>query len=124
MALPPCHLLFQFNVTSDKLNCMVTQRSCDLFLGVPFNIASYSLLTLMMAQQCNLKSGSLVWSGGDIHVYANHLHQVQEQLSRTPKALPQVCFKRKPASIFDYQYEDIELSNYDPYPAIKGKVAV
>ena len=124
MALPPCHLLFQFNVTNGKLNCMVTQRSCDLFLGVPFNIASYSLLTLMMAQQCNLKLGSLVWSGGDIHVYANHMQQVQEQLSRTPKALPQVRFKRKPSSIFDYQYEDIELSNYDPYPAIKGKVAV
>ena len=124
MALPPCHLLFQFNVTNGKLNCMVTQRSCDLFLGVPFNIASYSLLTLMIAQQCNLKPGSLVWSGGDIHVYANHLQQVQEQLSRTPKALPQVRFKRKPASIFDYQYEDIELCNYDPYPAIKGKVAV
>ena len=124
MALPPCHLLFQFNVTNGKLNCMVTQRSCDVFLGVPFNIASYSLLTLMMAQQCNLKPGHLVWSGGDIHVYANHLQQVQEQLSRTPKALPQVRFKRKPESIFDYQYEDIELSNYDPYPAIKGKVAV
>lgn len=124
MALPPCHLLFQFYVANGALSCMLYQRSCDFFLGVPFNIASYALLTMMMAQQCNLKPGEFVWTGGDTHLYLNHLEQAKEQLSRTPRALPKMLIKRKPDSIFDYKFEDFELVDYDPYPVIKAPIAV
>lgn len=124
MALPPCHLLFQFYVADKKLSCQLYQRSADSFLGVPFNIASYSLLTVMMAQQCDLIPGEFVWTGGDCHIYTNHLEQVKMQLARQPFALPQLQIKRKPPSIFDYQYEDFEISNYEAHPHIKGQVAV
>lgn len=124
MALPPCHLLFQFYVANDRLSCMLYQRSCDFFLGVPFNIASYSLLCMMIAQQCGLKPGEFVWTGGDTHLYSNHFEQAKEQLSRTPRALPKMLIKRKPYSIFDYKFEDFELVDYDPYPVIKAPIAV
>jgi len=124
MALPPCHLLFQFYVVNNRLSCKLTQRSADAFLGVPFNIASYSLLTYMIAQQCDLDVGEFIWSGGDCHIYSNHFDQVNEQLSRSPRPLPQLDIKRKPESIFDYQYEDFEFLNYNPYPSIKASVAV
>lgn len=124
MALPPCHLLFQFYVANDRLSCMLYQRSCDFFLGVPFNIASYSLLCMMIAQQCGLKPGEFVWTGGDTHLYLNHLEQAKEQLSRTPRALPKMIIKRKPDSIFDYKFEDFELVDYDPYPVIMAPIAV
>jgi thymidylate synthase len=124
MALPPCHLLFQFYVANGELSCQLYQRSADAFLGVPFNIASYALLTHMIAQQCDLKVGEFIWTGGDCHLYSNHLEQVELQLSRTPMALPQLQFKRKPASLFDYQFEDIEIINYQSHPHIKAPVAV
>lgn len=124
MALPPCHLLFQFYVVNNKLSCKLTQRSADFFLGVPFNIASYSLLTHMIAQQCDLEVGEFIWSGGDSHIYLNHLDQVKEQLQRQPKTLPKLVIHRKPESIFDYQFTDFEFLNYDPHPAIKAPVAV
>lgn len=124
MALPPCHLLFQFYVVNNQLSCKLTQRSADAFLGVPFNIASYSLLTYMIAQQCNLEVGEFIWSGGDCHIYSNHFDQVNEQLSRDPRPLPQLKIQRKPHSIFDYQYEDFEFLDYNPHPAIKAPVAV
>ena len=124
MALAPCHALFQFYVVNNKLSCQLYQRSCDVFLGVPFNIASYALLTHMMAQQCDLDVGDFVWPGGDVHLYSNHLEQAKLQLSRTPRELPVLKIKRKPSSIFEYQYEDFEIENYDPYPAIKAPVAV
>jgi thymidylate synthase len=124
MALPPCHLLFQFYVVNQRLSCMLTIRSSDAFLGAPFNIASYSLLTHMVAQQCGLEVGEFIWSSGDSHIYINHLEQVREQLSRTPYPLPQLKILRKPASLFDYQYEDFEIVNYTSHPAIKAPVAV
>lgn len=124
MALPPCHLLFQFYVAAGKLSCQLYQRSADAFLGVPFNIASYALLTHMVAQQCDLGVGEFIWTGGDCHIYLNHLEQVNLQLSRTPFPLPQLHFKRKPDSIFDYQFDDIEIINYQSHPAIKAEVAV
>ncbi|MCB1826942.1 MAG: thymidylate synthase [Coxiellaceae bacterium] len=124
MALPPCHLLFQFYVADNKLSCKLTQRSADAFLGVPFNIASYSLLTYMIAQQCDLDVGEFVWSGGDCHIYSNHFEQVDEQLSREPRPMPELVIKQKPASIFDYQWDDFEFLNYHPHPAIKAPVAV
>ena len=124
MALPPCHLLFQFYVAAGRLSCKLIQRSADVFLGVPFNIASYSLLVHMVAQQCDLEVGEFIWSGGDCHIYDNHQEQVAEQLSRAPRALPSLNIKRKPASIFDYQYEDFEVVNYNPHPGIKAKVAI
>ncbi len=124
MALPPCHVLFQFYVAQGKLSCLLYQRSCDFFLGVPFNIASYSLLTMMMAAQCNLEYGDFIWTGGDTHIYHNHFEQCREQLSRTPRALPQMQIKRKAPSIFEYEFEDFELTGYDPYPVIKAPVAV
>lgn len=124
MALPPCHLLFQFYVADQRLSCQLYQRSADSFLGVPFNIASYSLLTHMMAQQCDLDVGEFVWTGGDCHIYTNHLEQVQLQLSRKPYPLPKLRFKRKPASLFDYQFDDIEILDYVAHPHIKGLVAV
>lgn len=124
MALPPCHLLFQFYVANNKLSCQLYQRSADSFLGVPFNIASYSLLTHMIAQQCDLDVGEFIWTGGDCHIYSNHLEQVNLQLSREPYPLPTLELKRKPASLFDYQFEDFEILNYQAHPHIKAEVAV
>ena len=124
MALPPCHLLFQFYVANGKLSCLLYQRSCDFFLGVPFNIASYSLLTMMMAKECDLEPGDFVWTGGDTHLYHNHFEQAREQLSRTPRPLPQMLIKRKAPTLFDYDFDDFELVGYDPYPVIKAPVAV
>ena len=124
MALTPCHALFQFYVANNRLSCQLYQRSADSFLGVPFNIASYALLTYMVAQQCDLEVGDFVWTGGDCHIYSNHVEQIQEQLSRKPFALPQLEIKRKPASIFDYQFDDFEIKNYEAHPHIKGIVAV
>lgn len=124
MALPPCHLLFQFYVAEGKLSCQLYQRSADSFLGVPFNIASYSLLTAMVAQQCDLEVGDFVWTGGDCHIYLNHLEQVKQQLTREPYPLPTLHFKRRPASLFDYTFDDIEVVNYQAHPHIKGEVAV
>lgn len=124
MALPPCHLLFQFYVVNGTVSCKLTQRSGDAFLGVPFNIASYSLLTHMVTEQCDLKVGEFIWSGGDCHIYNNHFHQVREQLSRLPHELPQLKIRRKPGSLFNYNFSDFEIVNYDPHPAIKAPVAV
>jgi thymidylate synthase len=124
MALMPCHAFFQFYVADRKLSCQLYQRSADMFLGVPFNIASYALLTHMMAQQCDLGVGEFVWTGGDCHLYLNHLEQADEQLARTPLPLPRLAIKRRPASLFDYQYEDFEIVNYQFHPAIKAPVAV
>jgi thymidylate synthase len=124
MALPPCHLLFQFYVADNRLSCMLYQRSADAFLGVPFNIASYSLLVHMIAQQCDLDVGEFVWTGGDCHIYSNHEEQVALQLSRTPYDLPQLKITRRPDSIFDYKFEDFDVLNYQSHPAIKGMVAV
>lgn len=124
MALPPCHMLFQVYVADGKLSCQLYQRSCDIFLGVPFNIASYSLLTHMLAQQCDLEVGDFVWTGGDCHLYNNHFEQVKLQLSREPRPYPQLVIKRRPDSIFDYKFEDFEIVGYDPHPTIKAPVAV
>lgn len=124
MALPPCHALFQFYVAEGKLSCQLYQRSCDTFLGLPFNIASYALLTHMVAQQCDLQVGDFVWTGGDVHIYSNHLDQVNTQLAREPYPLPTLNIKRKPSSIFDYQFEDFEILNYQAHPSIKAPIAV
>jgi thymidylate synthase len=124
MALTPCHALFQFYVAEGKLSCQLYQRSADSFLGVPFNIASYALLTHMIAQQCGLDVGEFIWTGGDCHIYSNHFEQVKLQLSREPLPLPQLHINRKPASIFDYQYEDFEILNYQCHDAIKAPIAV
>jgi thymidylate synthase len=124
MALQPCHAFFQFYVAGGKLSCQMYQRSADLFLGVPFNIASYALLTHMVAQQAELKVGDFVWTGGDCHLYNNHMQQVEEQLKRNPLPLPQLVIKRRPASIFDYMFEDFEITGYQSHPAIKAPVAV
>ena len=124
MALPPCHCLFQFYVADGKLSCQLYQRSCDIFLGVPFNIASYSLLTHMLAQQADLGVGDFIWTGGDCHLYSNHLEQADEQLRREPLPLPRLAIKRRPESIFDYRYEDFEILNYESHPHIKAAVAV
>ena len=124
MALMPCHALFQFYVANGKLSCQLYQRSADIFLGVPFNIASYALLTHMVAQQCDLEVGDFIWTGGDCHIYSNHTEQVALQLSRTPFAYPTLHIQRRPASIFDYQYEDFEVRGYECHPAIKAPVAV
>lgn len=124
MALAPCHAFFQFYVAKGKLSCQLYQRSCDVFLGLPFNIASYSLLVHMIAQQCDLEPGDFVWTGGDVHLYSNHLEQTKEQLSRTPRPLPTLHIKRRPTSIFDFQFDDFELINYHPYSAIKAPVAI
>lgn len=124
MALPPCHCLWQTYVADGKLSCQLYQRSCDLFLGVPFNIASYSLLTHMLAQQCGLEPGEFVWTGGDVHIYDNHVEQVEMQLSREPRPYPTLRIARKPDSIFDYKYEDFSFEGYEPWPAIKAPVAV
>ncbi|OFS89447.1 thymidylate synthase [Oligella sp. HMSC05A10] len=124
MKLPPCHCLFQFYVAEGKLSCQLYQRSADIFLGVPFNIASYSLLTHMIAQQCGLEVGEFIWTGGDTHIYSNHFEQVKEQLSREPYPYPQLKILRKPDSIFDYRFEDFEFENYQHHPHIKAPVAV
>lgn len=124
MKLPPCHALFQFYVADGKLSCQLYQRSADIFLGVPFNIASYAILTHMMAQQAGLEVGDFVWTGGDCHLYSNHMEQVDLQLSRETRALPRLEIKRKPDSLFDYRFEDFEITGYDPHPAIKAPVAV
>jgi thymidylate synthase len=124
MKLPPCHFVFQFYVAGGKLSCMLTMRSVDTFLGLPFNIASYSLLTHMVAQQCDLEVGDFIWSGGDVHIYSNHMEQVRTQLAREPFELPKLVIKRKPDSIFDYTYDDFEFVDYQHHPTIKGIVAV
>ena len=124
MALAPCHAFFQFYVADGKLSCQLYQRSADIFLGVPFNIASYALLTHMMAQQCNLEVGDFIWTGGDCHLYSNHLEQVNLQLSRDFFPLPKLNILRKPASIFDYEFEDFEIVGYESHPHIKAPVAI
>tara|TARA_B100001939_G_scaffold336884_1_gene340539 strand:- start:414 stop:1238 length:825 start_codon:yes stop_codon:yes gene_type:complete len=123
-ALPPCHAFFQFYVAKNKLSCQLYQRSADVFLGVPFNIASYALLTIMVAQVTNFKPGDFIHTFGDVHLYSNHVEQVREQLTRSPKKLPKIKLNPKITSIFDFKYDDFELIGYDPYPLIKGKVAV
>lgn len=124
MALAPCHAFFQFYVADGKLSCQLYQRSADIFLGVPFNIASYALLTHMMAQQCNLEVGDFIWTGGDCHLYSNHLEQVELQLSRDSFPLPKLNILRKPDSIFDYEFEDFEIVGYESHPHIKAPVAI
>lgn len=124
MALAPCHAFFQFYVADGKLSCQLYQRSADIFLGVPFNIASYALLTHMVAEQCNLQPGEFIWTGGDCHLYSNHLEQVKLQLSRTPFPLPNLKIQRKPESVFDYRFEDFEILGYQSHPHIKAEVAI
>jgi thymidylate synthase len=123
MALPPCHSLFQFYVADGKLSCMLYQRSADTFLGVPFNIASYALLTMMIAQVCDLEPGEFVHTLGDTHLYLNHLEQATEQLSRTPRPLPKMRLNPTVKSLFDFKYEDFTLEDYDPYPTIKAPMS-
>ncbi|GGI78793.1 thymidylate synthase [Deinococcus wulumuqiensis] len=124
MALPPCHLLFQFYVADGKLSCQLYQRSADSFLGVPFNIASYALLTLMVAQVCDLEPGEFIWTGGDCHIYSNHMAQVEKQLGREPRPLPKMHLNPAVKDIFEFRYEDFTLEGYDPHPGIKAEVAV
>jgi thymidylate synthase len=124
MALLPCHALFQFYVVNDRLSCQLYQRSADALLGVPFNIASYALLTHMLAQQCDFAPGDLVWTGGDCHLYLNHLDQTELQLARAPFPLPQLVLRRRPASLFDYSFDDFEIKDYQYHPAIKAPIAV
>jgi thymidylate synthase len=124
MALTPCHALFQFWVGDGRLSCQLYQRSADIFLGVPFNIASYALLTHMIAQQCDLEAGDFIWTGGDCHLYVNHLEQADLQLSREPYPLPRLVIHRRPSTIFDFEFEDFEIVGYESHPAIKAPVAV
>ncbi|HEX6550463.1 MAG TPA: thymidylate synthase [Gammaproteobacteria bacterium] len=124
MALQPCHAFFQFYVADGRLSCQLYQRSADIFLGVPFNICSYALLTHMIAQQTGLMAGDFIWTGGDCHLYLNHMNQVEEQLARKPYPLPKLVIKRKPDSLFDYRFEDFEIVGYESHPAIKAPVAV
>jgi thymidylate synthase len=124
MALAPCHTFFQFYVAEGRLSCQLYQRSCDVFLGVPFNVASYALLTTMIAQVCDLVPGEFVWTGGDVHIYLNHLEQVNEQLSRTPRMLPTMRLNPAVRDLFAFRFDDFTLENYDPYPAIRAAVAV
>ena len=123
MALAPCHLLFQFYVAEGRLSCQMYQRSTDVFLGLPFNICSYALLVHMFAQQLDLEVGELIWVGGDTHLYNNHFDQARLQLTRSPRPLPKLAFKRKPASIFDYQFEDFDIQDYDPHPKIDAPIS-
>lgn len=124
MALPPCHFAFQFYVINGKLSCMLTMRSVDSFLGLPFNIASYALLTHMVAHQCDLQAGDFIWSGGDVHIYSNHMEQAKLQLTRESYPLPKLVIKRKPESIFDYSFDDFEIEGYQSHPAIKAPIAI
>ena len=124
MALMPCHALFQFYVVNNRLSCQLYQRSADVFLGLPFNIASYSLLTHMVAQQCNLEIGDFIWTGGDCHLYLNHIEQAKTQLTRDPYPLPKLVIKQRPNSILDYTYDDFEFINYQSHPTIKAPIAV
>lgn len=124
MALPPCHCFMQFYVNQNRLSCQLYQRSADVFLGVPFNIASYALFTMMIAQVCGLELGDFVHTIGDAHIYLNHLEQIDRQLKRTPRALPRMRINPEVRSIYDFKFEDFELLDYDPYKGIKGKVAV
>ncbi len=124
MALLPCHVLFQFYVAGDRLSCQLYQRSADALLGVPFNIASYALLTHMVAQQCVLQAGEFIWTGGDCHLYLNHLQQAELQMSRTPYPLPRLAIRRKPPSLFDYSFEDFDIRDYRHHAAIKAPIAV
>ena len=124
MALPPCHVMYQFWVADGKVSCMLTQRSGDVFLGIPFNCASVALLTHLVAQQCDLEPGEIIHSIGDLHLYTNHVEQARLQLSREPRTLPKLVIKRKPESIFDYRYEDFEITDYDPHPSISAPIAV
>jgi thymidylate synthase len=124
MALAPCHAFFQFYVADGKLSCQLYQRSCDTFLGVPFNIASYALLTCMVAQQVDLQPGDFIWTGGDVHLYLNHLEQAKLQLTRNPYALPTLTIKRKLESIFDYQYDDFEITDYQAHSHIKAAISI
>ncbi|CAL4323055.1 Thymidylate synthase [Buchnera aphidicola (Chaitophorus populicola)] len=124
MSLPPCHILFQFYVINNTLSCQIYQRSCDVFLGLPFNIASYAILINMFAQQCNFNLGELIWTGGDVHLYINHLSQAKEQLKRIPKKLPLLKIVKKRKSIFDYKFKDFKIENYKPYSSIKAEIAI
>ncbi|WWP02193.1 MAG: thymidylate synthase [Candidatus Dasytiphilus stammeri] len=124
MALAPCHVLFQFYVLNNKISCQIYQRSSDIFIGLPFNIASYALLVFMIAQQCNLEVGELIWTGGDVHLYCNHIEQAKLQLSRKPLSLPKLVIKNKPLSIFDYCLNDFDLRGYMPYPYIMAPIAI
>jgi thymidylate synthase len=124
MALLPCHAFFQFYVADNKLSCQLYQRSADVFLGVPFNIASYALFTMMVAQECGLEAHEFIWTGGDTHIYLNHLEQVEKQLAREPRKLPKMTLNPDVKSLFDFKFEDFTLSEYDPYPGIKAPVAI
>lgn len=124
MALMPCHAFFQFYVADNKLSCQLYQRSADVFLGVPFNIASYALFTMMVAQECGLEAHEFIWTGGDTHIYSNHLEQVEKQLSREPRKLPKMTLNPDVKSIFEFKFEDFSLTEYDPYPGIKAPVAI
>lgn len=124
MALAPCHALFQFYVVNGRLSCQLYQRSADIFLGVPFNIASYALLTHLVAQQCDLEAGEFIWTGGDCHLYINHLDQVRTQLAREPFPLPKLVIRRRPDTLFDYRYDDFEIAGYQSHPGIKAPIAV
>ncbi|WWO96876.1 MAG: thymidylate synthase [Candidatus Dasytiphilus stammeri] len=124
MSLPPCHLIFQFWIGDKKISCQVYQRSCDIFLGLPFNIASYAVLLTIFAQQCHLELGELIWTGGDIHLYSNHVQQAKIQIKRIPRMLPQLLIKRHPTSIFDYLFSDFQMIGYNPYPSISAPVAI
>ncbi|WAI11628.1 MAG: thymidylate synthase [Buchnera aphidicola (Macrosiphum albifrons)] len=124
MKLPPCHVLFQFYVFNNTLSCQLYQRSCDVFLGLPFNIASYSLLIHMIAQQCNLKVGEFLWTGGDVHLYNNHIQLAEKQILRIPRKLPKLIILKKPQSLFQYSFQDFKITEYYPYPSIKGKISV
>ncbi|MEI4270018.1 MAG: thymidylate synthase [Candidatus Dasytiphilus stammeri] len=124
MSLAPCHVLFQFYILDKKISCQVYQRSCDIFLGLPFNIASYAVLLKIFAHQCNLEVGELIWTGGDIHLYSNHVEQAKIQMTRIPHALPKLIIKRKPSSIFGYLFSDFQIIGYDPYPKLAAQVAI